>query len=280
MKHISKFVLSILLFGTFACSIFENENYIDQSNIDYLDGVEESGRLRKELHFSGSEDETVNSDIEFIYENDKLIKKVYHDYNWNEPFVLQKDTLIYTFGKLTEMIHYFRRGAVTSPLIISEIYTYSYLDENTKIEVIRDETGELRDSIKYIYSGDLLIEERHTNHLGEWGSKFDYNSDGKLYKSSDLDGLNLGINYFDENGVLESSVIMDDDGVNVLLAISYERETKGNQLIIKRYIKDIRINTVNSLLSGQKYFEDGKLVEYCSYHSNFIAEVSYRYEYY
>lgn len=271
----------IILLGNFSCSVFKDDDFADQSHIDYLFGVEESGRLKKELHFSGSNDETVNSDIEFVYKNDRLIKKIYNDYNWNEPFVLQKDTFVYVNGKLSEMLHYFRRGAVTSPLIISEIYKYSYPDDNSKIEVIREETGELDDSVKYIYSGNLVIEERHFNHQGEWGRKFEYNSMGKLYKSSDLDGTNLVINYFDENGVLESSASMDSDGVNVLMLISYEREIEGNKLKIKKYLEDMRVNSVEPFLTSHKVFENEKLVEEVKYHPTFSGSQWYcnRYEY-
>ncbi|MCY1721648.1 hypothetical protein OU798_14935 [Prolixibacteraceae bacterium Z1-6] len=280
MKNILKIACVILIFCCVACSIFEDDESFDYSDIDYLFGVEESGRLKKELHYSGTEDETVNTDIEFIYINDKLIKKVYTDHRWNEPFILQKDTFLYADGKLIQMLHYFRRGEVSSPLIVSEIYTYSYPGENTMIEVVREETGELDDSVKYIYSGDLLIEERHNNHLGEWGSKYEYNADGKLYKSSDLDGRNLTINYFDENGLLKSSASIDNDGINVLIAISYERETKGDRLVLRKYIKDIRVNTVEPILRGQKTFENGKLVEQVIYHSSFISDQCYRYKYY
>lgn len=281
MRNFIKVFLLLFVFQLIlSCSIFESEDYVDQSHIDFLVGVEESGKLKKELHFSGSDDETVGSDIEFIYKNDRLIKKIYTDYNWNSPYVLQKDTFIYKADILSQMVHYFRTGSPTSPLVVSKIYDYYYPDTDTKIEVIHHETGELKDSVVYIYSGKLLVEKSHYNHLGTWGSKYEYNSEGKLYKSTNLEGENAIINYFDENGVLKSSAGYDGDRLRTMT--TYERKTNGNQLIIKKYIKGTDINSVEPFLTSHKKFENGKLIESVKYHPTFPGSEWWctRYEYF
>jgi hypothetical protein len=59
----------------FSCSIFGDESYLNNSNVDYLIGTEESGKIKRQMNYSDSEDEMDNSDITFEYQNDRLIRK-------------------------------------------------------------------------------------------------------------------------------------------------------------------------------------------------------------
>ncbi len=268
-----------MLLGNYSCSIFKDDDFADQSQIDYLIGVKESGQIIRQINYSDSEDVTVNSDIVYDYKNDKLVRKTYNDFLGNSSYVLKQEDFKYNGDTLLQMIQYFR-NTQAGPLEVSKNYYYSYPEENRTIETIYFDDGELRDSIIYTFSEGRLIEERHFNHQGEWGSKFEYNSMGKLYKSSDLDGTNVVINYFDENGVLKTSASMDSDGFNVLIIISYERETKGNKLIIKKYLKDMRVNSVEPFLTSHKVFENGQLLEEVKYHPTMGGEwYCNRYEY-
>lgn len=281
MREIAKGFLLLFIFQSIlGCSIFEHEDWNDHSQIDFLVGVEESGRLKRQLNYSSSEDETVNSDIEFIYENDRLIKKNYTDFNWNSPYILQKDTFFYKGDTLSKMVHYFRTGSPTSPLVVSKIYDYYYPDVNTIIEIIYHESGELKDSIVSVYSGELLVKESHFNHLGTWGSKYEYNSDGKLFKSTNLIGENPVINYFDENGVLEKTIGYKDEEERTI--ITYERENIRGQLIIRCYIKHLHLNMIEPFLSSHKKFENGKFIEAVNYHPTFPGSEwwCHRYEYF
>jgi antitoxin component YwqK of YwqJK toxin-antitoxin module len=178
------------------------------------------------------------------------------------------------------MIHYFRRGSTTSPLRVSEIYNYYYPDANTKIEVIYEEDGELDDSIVYVFEGSLLIEERHLSDTIEWGKRFEYNQDGKLQKTINLETGNVTENYFDESGMLEKSLIITGEEVHSVL--TYEREINGNQLMIRCYVKNSRVNTVEPFLSSHKKFVNRKLVEYVRYHPTFPGSEWFctKYEYY
>jgi len=266
MKYLIRIGVVVFSFGIISCSIFEDDDYPDQSHIDYLVGVEGSGQIKRQINYSDTEDETVNSDIVFEYKNDRLITKKYNDFlDGSSSYVLKQEDLKYEGDRLLQMIQYFR-NTQAGPLKVSKTYFYAYPDENRKVETIYLNDDVLRDSVVYTYSGAFLIEERHYNHQGEWGSKFEYNEAGKLYKSSDLDGSNLVINYFDENGVLKSSAGMDDDGIDAFTIISYERETTRDRLIIRKFIKDIRFNTVEPFLTSHKVFKNGKLVEEVKYH--------------
>lgn len=281
MNSLYKTVLIFLIsISVGACSLFDFENEDKQSDIDFLYGTEESGKLKRELHFSDSEDQTVESDIEYVYENGKLSEKIYTDHNWNTPFVLQKDEFIYENGQLHQMIHYFRRGSPTSPLIVSEIYNYSYPDANTKIEVIYEENGELDDSIVYVFEGALLIEERHLSDTVEWGKRFEYNQDGKLQKTIDLETGNVTENYFDENGVLEKSITFT--GEEVRSVATYERRRSGDELVIRCYIKHFNASQVEPFLSSHKKYVNRKLVEYVKSHPTFPGSEWFctNYEYY
>ena len=74
MKYFIKVILLFIIIYTISsCSIFEKDLEVDQSYIDIFHGVEESGRLKRELHFGSSDDASVNSDIEFYYEENRLV---------------------------------------------------------------------------------------------------------------------------------------------------------------------------------------------------------------
>lgn len=281
MNEFLKSILYLIVLTSFCgCYIFENEDYINQSHVDYLVGVKESGRLKKELHFSSSKDETANSVIESFYKNNQLLKKLYTDNNLNEPFVLQKDTFIYENEKLSQMLHFFRTGATTSPLVISDIYYYYYPDENTHIEVKYEKNGELDDSTVYIYSGNFLVEERHYSNNRFWGDRYEYNSDGKVLKMIVLPDENPLINYFDENGVLEKAIYYEGEEERTIM--TYERENKRNQLIIYCYIKHLHLSETEPFLSSHRKFENGKLIESVKYHPTFPGSEWWctRYEYF
>jgi hypothetical protein len=238
--------------GLAGCSLLEESDSPDVSQIDFLFGTEESGRLQKQLNFSGSDDETINSDIEFIYKN----------------------------GRLSQMIHYFRTGTTTSPLAVSKIYSYTYPDANTKTEVIYNDEGERRDSVIYSYAGNLLTEEKHYNHLGTWGSKYEYNSKGKLVKTTDLaiEGK-FTIHSFDKKGRLNKT-----EGVvngEVKSTAWYEYEIIRNTLVITMFSEDV-YSRGERRPSARKTYKNGKLVEYVLYHPTFPGSEWYcnRFEYY
>lgn len=281
MKPSTVFFLLLLVLSLTGCSLLYDEKSLNSAEVDYLVGIEQSGRLKRELHFSSSEDKTVESDIEFIYEEDRLVGKIYNDYNWNEPYVLQKDEFIYKEGKLSQMIHYFRTGAPTSPLKVSKIYDYYYPNPDTKIEVIHDDDDNLRDSVIYIYEGDFLTVEKHINHLGTWGHSYEYNADGKLFKTTNLENGNVTVNYFDKNGLLDKSVLYEGDTERSV--ITYERENIGrDQVIIRCYLLHHHLNWTEPFLTSHKKFKGGKLVESVKYHPTFPGSEWWcnRYEYY
>ncbi len=281
MKDFIKiFTFILILQPILSCSIFENEEYPDQSHIDYLVGIEESGRLKKELHFSDSEDETVNSLIEFVYKNDRLIIKIYTDNNWNSPYVLQRDDFYYEEDRLTQMIHYFRKSTPTSPLVISDIHYYFYPNENEIVISKYNEEGERRDSVICIYENDLLISEKHfSSSLGEWEIVNTYNSDGKLRESIELPGQHLTKNYFDKDGLLYKSESLVEGEVKA--TSYYEREVTSNQMVIKVYSENPYNNYERDLTSYKKY-ENGKLIESVKYHPTFFGSEwwCHRYEYF
>lgn len=281
MKITLRLSTLLCIIAVSGCSIFETEDWVDKLNVDYSIGVEESGRLKREMNFSSSEDQTVESDIEFLYDGDRLVKKIYNDYNWNEPYILQKDSFIYENGKLLQMLHYFRRGAPTSPFVLSETTYWYYPDEKTKIEVTYEDDGELDDSVIYVYDGDFLTEEKHINHLGTWGTHFEYNSDGKLFKIFDIEDSMITINYFDENGLLEKTVAFEDEKERSV--ITYDREITGeDQVLIRCYLLHKHLNWAEPKLTSHKKFENGKMVEFVNYHPTFEGAEWWcvRYEYY
>lgn len=142
MRHFFKIFISILSLAILAgCSLadglFEEDvKWTDQSNIDFLVGVEESGRLKRESHFSSTNDFDVDSDISFIYDGTSLIEKVFKNYSWGDPVIMQRDTFIYKSDELTNRIHYLRIDSPENPLELSKTYQYYYPDENTKVKVI------------------------------------------------------------------------------------------------------------------------------------------------
>ena len=266
MQKISELLFNLFLLVFVAgCSLvddyLDNEEWADQSDIDYLVGVKESGKLKKELHYLNTDDFETKSDIEFVYKNNKLTQKIFTDYNWDEPVVIQKDTFLYDDEKLCGRVHYSMKEIPTSPLVVAGTFNYYYPDENTKIRVEYKETGETDDSIVFVYSGKLLMEERHFNSAGFKGYSFEYNADGKLYKIIDLSGGFTTINYFDKNGVLDNTIIYR--GEEIQSTITYERQVKENQLVIKRYVK--HVNTTAPFLNSVKTFEKGILIE-CAEH--------------
>ncbi|QGY45189.1 hypothetical protein GM418_16365 [Maribellus comscasis] len=280
LKKISP-LLFILIASLFTkCSIFEEEDTLNLSQIDFLHGTKESGRLKKQLNYSDSDDKTLNSDIEYFYEDNHLITKVYHEYLGGEPYILQKDELIYDGEKLSQMVHYFRTGTTTSPLLVSKTYYYSYPDANTKIEVVYNAEGERRDSVIYRYSGNLLTEEKHVNHLGIWGNKYEYNNEGKLYKTIDLaDEHMVSKNHFDRKGLLVKTERIVDG--NIESTIWYESEITRTSLFVTMYPGSDSDSDIR-LPGAQKKFRDGKLVEYILYHPTFPGSEWYcqRFEYY
>ncbi len=64
-------VLFALVF-TGGCSLVETEEQVvdNQSHIDYTFGTSESGRVKKEFHFINNDDYVVQSDMEYLYENE------------------------------------------------------------------------------------------------------------------------------------------------------------------------------------------------------------------
>jgi len=273
MKTYLKQLFCLLLIFATACSLFDDESERANLNVDYLLGTDESGRIKRQLNFTDNEDETVNSDIVFEYEGDNLVRKTYNDYIGNSSYVLKREDFIYSGNVLTQMIQYFRNTS-DGPLKVSINYYYSYPEENTKIETIYLEDGELRDSVIYRYSGNFLVEERHFNHLGEWGRLFQYNNEGKLWKATDIEDDNETINYFDEKGLLERTVSFSDGEETGI--VHYEQELNSKELIIYAWMDGAEYPT------SHKVFRNGRLVEYVLYHPTFPGSQWYcnRFEYY
>lgn len=267
MQKISKLLLSLFLIAFIAsCSLvddyLDDEDWSDQSNIDYLVGVKESGKLKKELHFSNTDDYSANSDIEFIYQNNKLEQKIFTDYGWDKPIVIQRDTFFYKNNKLSGGLNYLMEKIPSSPLVVSCMYNYSYPNENTKIKVECSKHGVIEDSVVFVYSGELLVEETHFDSSGSTHFLFEYNLDNKLSKIIDLTRNLTTINYFDENGVLENTKVFLGDEVQS--EITYERIVKENLLTIKRFVK--LSNRTDKFLSSVKTFESGILIELAEHH--------------
>lgn len=267
MQKISKLLFSLFLLVFIAgCSLvddyFDDEEWADQSNIDYLVGVEESGKLKKELHFSDTDDYDTKSDIEFVYKNNKLAQKIFTDYNWDKPIVIQKDTFLYNNEKLCGRVHYLMETIPTSPLVLARTFRYYYPDENTKIKVEYSETGAIDDSIVFVYSGELLIEETHFKSSGSAHFLFEYNSDKKLSEIVDLTRNLTTINYFDENGVLTNTKVFLGDEVQS--EFTYQRIVKDNLLTIKRFVK--LSSRTDKFLNSVKTFENGILIELAEHH--------------
>ena len=283
MQKISKLLFSLFLFTFIAsCSLVDDyldkEEWTDQSDIDYLVGVKESGKLKKELHFSNTDDYDTKSDIEFVYKDNKLTQQIFTDYNWDNPVVIQKDTFLYDCEILCSRVHYLMEKIPTSPLVIAKTFNYYYPDENTKIKVEFSETGEIDDSIVFVYSSKLLIKERHFKSNGSSHFSFEYNLDNKLSKIIDLTRGLTTINYFDENGVLENTKVFIGDEVQS--EITYERIVKNNLLTIKRFVK--LSNKTDKFLSSVKTFESGILIELAEHHVSLSGAEWWctRYEYF
>ena len=233
MKKIVKITSLFLVLVFVGCSIFESDDCIDQSNIDFLAGVEESGKIKRELHYGSSDDETLNSDIVFEYENDRLIKKTYNDFFANSSYVSKQDIFTYQDGKLVEMSNYFR-STQSSSLNISNKNYYYHPDVNTRVETRYYKTGELKDSAIFIYENDLLINEKHLSaSMGEWEIQYIYNYSGKLLEQLALPARHLQKNYFEENGLLYKSESIVEGEVKA--TSYYESELRSGQLIIKEF---------------------------------------------
>ncbi len=283
MQKIIKLLFSIFLLVLITgCSLvddyLDNEEWADQSDIDYLVGTKESGKLKKELHFLNTDDYDTKSDIEFVYKDNKLSAQIFTDYNWDNPVVIQKDTFLYDCEILCSRVHYLMEKIPTSPLVVAKTFNYYYPDENTKIKVEFSETGEIDDSIVYVYSGKLLVEETHFKNTGSAHFLFEYNSDNKLSKIVDLTRNLTTINYFDENGVLENTKVFIENEVQS--ETTYERIVKDNLLTIKRYIK--LSNRTDNILSSVKTFESGILIELAEHHVSLSGAEWWctRYEYF
>ena len=241
-------------------------------------GVKESGKLKKELHFSDTDDYDTKSDIEFVYKNNKLSQQIFTDYNWDNPVVIQKDTFLYDNEKLCGRVHYLMETIPSSPLVIAKTFNYYYPNENTKIKVGYSEAGVINDSIVFVYSGELLVEETHFNSTGSAKFLFEYNSDNKLSKTVDLKRNLTTINYFDENGILTNTKVFLGDEVQS--DITYLRIVKDNLLTIKRFVK--LNNITDKFLSSVKTFESGILIELAEHHVSLSGAEWWctRYEYF
>ncbi len=185
MKKISKTALNLILAISIAgCSVIdpylEKEDFTDQSKVDFLVGVKESGVLKKETHFTSSDDYDVKSDIQFIYEKGLLIKKIFTDYNWESPLVIQKDTFMYNNEKLSGAVHYEMKEVPSNRLDILKISNYFHPDGSTKIRVDLNDNGTISDSVIYKYSGNLIVQEKHCCSSKPWGYNYEYTPEGKL----------------------------------------------------------------------------------------------------
>lgn len=278
LKYIPFLVFPLFLFS---CSLFENDNPPNQSGIDYLIGTEESGRLKKQLNYSSSEDETLNSEVEYFYNSQNQLTKEELRFFTDESqsYVHSRTEYTYGNGKLAEK-KYFARNYTTDPMKLLYVYEFRYPDINTKMELFYNR-GELKDSIIYRFKNNLLVNEKHFPAAhSEWEIKYSYTSGGKLKERTELPLNEITINHFDENGLLEKTVGLVENDVRT--TITYEREDNGSQLIIRSYINDIYSNRLEPIPHTYKIFENSKLVEYVKYHPTFPGSEWFcqRYEYY
>ncbi len=283
MKVSTKLFVLTLLLGNIACSIIDGDSGIANADIDYLFGVEESGKIRRQINFSDSDDEDPNSVIEYTYNGAKQLisDQLFFYVSGGVKNASTKNSYKYENNLLIEKVKWGRNGAQNEPLEALRFHYYAYPDGNRKIETVYKKDGMLHDSIIYTYTGGLLMEERHFNHHGEWGRIFRYNSNGKLYKTSELDGTDTEINYFDERGILKSSSRIGEDGESVMQLITYDREVKNGKLVIRKYLKDMRVNTIDPFLASHRIYENGKMIEEVVYHPTMGGEwYCCRYEYY
>lgn len=263
MRNLTKPIIWIILILFSSCSILDVEedgrNIAVHDQIDFLIGAEQSGLIKRETHFSNTDDVTVDSDIMFYYKNGEVVKKVHTNYNTDEPCILQKDSLIYNKGKLQKSLHFSGEGASTGDLTPFEVKKYYYPDINTKIKVRIADNGEIDDSVKFIYDGDLIIEERHFYKNRSWGSKYQYNNDGKISRSSNLKGDMYSVYSYDKDGILEN--IKEFDGNEQRINYTFEREFRSNRLLIKCYSENVCFEDSEPTLNSIKIYENGKLIE-------------------
>ncbi|HCE56424.1 MAG TPA: hypothetical protein DER09_01180 [Prolixibacteraceae bacterium] len=238
------------------------ESVVDnQSYIDYTYGTSESGKVKKEFHFINSDDYEVQSDVEFIYDNEQIAGKIFTDYKTSQPVVLQKDTFIYNGEKLLRQLQLLRETTTDGRLKVSKEYNYNYPQANTRTKVIRNQSGIVEDSIVYVYNGELVISEKHFTEKSSGGFNYEYNSSEKLVLVTDLNGIKLYENQYDENGLLSKTLIFKDGQLNT--TITFERILKGATLSIKKYAQ--KAGAADKILSSVKVFEAGKLVELNEY---------------
>lgn len=266
-----------------SCSIIDEEqdvnNIVALEQIDFLFDVEKSGKILRETHFSNTDDLTIDSDIKFYYKNGKVVKRVHTNYSTDNPCILQKDTLMYEDQKLQKSLHFLREDAGSNSLIPFEIKKYYYPDLNTRIKVRIANNGEIDDSVRFIYDGDLVLEEKHFYKNRFWGYKYEYNYDGKIIRASNFKGDAHTLYYYDKNGILEE--IKEFQGSDQELLYTFEREIINNRLEIKCYLENISSGNSVPTLNSIKIFENGKLIESVKHCTNThgLEWWSTRYEY-
>jgi len=255
-------VLSSLIF-TGGCTLLESEEPVadNQSHIDYTFGTTESGKVRKEFHFVNSDDFVVQSDIEYLYKNEQIAGKIFTDYKASTPAVMQKDTFMYQGEKLARHLQFLRETTVDGRFKVLKEYNYNYPETNTRTKVIRNTAGIVEDSIVYMYTGTLVVCETHITGISRGGFNYEYNSNGKLTVMTNLNGVKLYENQYDENGLLTKTLVYGDGKLNT--TITFERILKGARLTIKKFSQ--KEGCADKLLNSVKVFEAGKLIELNEY---------------
>lgn len=251
-------IVVISLIFTGACSILEIEDTGDNINskIDFNYGIAESGKIRKELHFNNSDDYLVQSEFLYLYKNEKIVGKIFTDYNSLQPAVMQKDTFMYNGEKLLKQLQLVRETK-TEGLRISKTYKFDYPNANISTKLVLNRSGGIEDSIVYVYEGDLVISETHITPKGRTGFNFEYNSSSKLAAVTDLNGNKVYENQYDANGLLSKTLNFQEGKLSS--TITFERISKGERLSIKKYIQ--KADGTEKLLNSEKVFESGRLVE-------------------
>ncbi|MBN2772677.1 MAG: hypothetical protein JXR31_00415 [Prolixibacteraceae bacterium] len=247
--------------------IFENEHF-DYSEYDALNSVEDSGKLKWEYWYGSSDDETIDTGIEFIYdENKNLVEKQYRHFYDNKPTSYDiKEFFIYNeVGKLTKMERHIAQGTDDTSFLLIRYSLYSYPEQGIKMETKFDDTGVLKDSIIFNYNGDLLISEKHYNQDGYWEMNYEYNNSGKLETIFDSFTNRSHKYIYDENELLVKIEDWADEEIKTILY--YEREQKNNVLIIRSHRDQENEPQKNYL--GQTKYVDGKLYELVHYHPGF-----------
>jgi len=224
-RIINPVFFTFLILLAVSCNFLFDPEKFNYSDYDALVGAEESGRIKWQYTYGSSEDETIDTGIEFIYdENKNLIEKQYRHFYDNQPTSYDiKEFFFYNNeGMLIKMERHIAKGTDDTSFLLKRYSLYSYPEPGIKIETKFDTDEILVDSIVFEYNENFLIGEKHFDPDGYWEMNYEYNNLGKPETTFDSFTNRTHKYIYNENGLLTR--IEDWSGDKIKTILFYERE--------------------------------------------------------